>query len=401
MPQVAWAHSKVDPSAATAAWHGLVDHLQAVGDLAAGFSIQFGPHWAYLAGRWHDLGKFRPGFQAYIRLDADAHIEGRLPQSSEKTHSAAGALHALAQFQQRWGSGGAQAARALAYVIAGHHAGLANWTADEVAGGLETRLSEVGAPASRLEHDEAVAACRVNAPDLLPLPSDFDLLKALTAIPGVRGGNPLALSLWVRMLFSALVDADFLDTEAFMDGQRAAARQGYAAIADYRRQLDAHLDALAARVEQQGRGDDPVMAARASVLTQCRSKAALPPGVFTLTVPTGGGKTLSSLAFALSHAAAHGHRRVVYAIPYTSIIEQTADVFADIFGRDALVEHHSQADTADNSAAETQRSRLACENWDAPLIVTTNVQLFESLFATRTSRCRKLHRLAGSVIVLD
>ena len=401
MPQGPWAHSKPEATEPSDRWHGLVDHLNAVGHLAAGFASHFGPHWARLAGNWHDLGKFRPGFQAYIRLDADAAIEGRLAQSSHKTHSAAGALHALDQFRQQWGPGSEQAARALAYVIAGHHAGLGNWTADDNAGGLETRLLGTGAAASRLEYDEAVAACRASAPELLPLPSGFDLRQALASIPGARGGNPLALSLWVRMLFSALVDADFLDTEAFMDGQRARARQGHRPIADYQARLDAHLEAMALRVSQQGRTDDAVMAARASVLAQCRSKAALPPGVFTLTVPTGGGKTLSSLAFALTHAAAHGRQRVVYAIPYTSIIEQTVDVFAGIFGRDAVVEHHSQSDAADNGAGETQRSRLACENWDAPLVVTTNVQLFESLFAARTSRCRKLHRLAGSVIILD
>lgn len=201
------------------------------------------------------------------------------------------------------------------------------------------------------------------------------------------------------MLFSALVDADFLDTEQFMDARRTAARGGFVPLGHYARQLDAHLDALAAQVAASGRADDPVMLARAAVLRQCREKAAGPPGVYTLDVPTGGGKTLSSLSFALRHAAARGQRRVIYAIPYTSIIEQTADVFAAIFGRDALIEHHSQADADDTR--ETARSRLACENWDAPLIVTTNVQLFESLFAARTSRCRKLHNVAGSVIVLD
>lgn len=401
MPQDPWAHSKVDASDPAGRWHGLVDHLQAVSHLAEGFAASFGPEWGRLAGLWHDLGKFRPGFQAYIRLDAEAHIEGRLPQSSEKTHSAAGALHALSQFRQRWGSGGEQAARGLAYVIAGHHAGLSNWEPEDGASGLQTRLFGTGAPACKLEYDEAKTACQADAPALLPLPADFDLRLALAGIPGMRSGNPLALALWVRMLFSALVDADFLDTEAFMDGQRAQARQGHRPVAAYQAQLDAHLTNLAARVSQQGRADDAVMAARASVLAQCRSKAVLPPGVFSLTVPTGGGKTLSSLAFALSHAAAHGLRRVVYAIPYTSIIEQTADVFAGIFGRDAVIEHHSQADGDDNGAAATQRSRLACENWDAPLIITTNVQLFESLFAARTSQCRKLHRLAGSVIILD
>ena len=142
------------------------------------------------------------------------------------------------------------------------------------------------------------------------------------------------------------------------------------------------------------------MRARNAVLQRCREQALCAPGVFSLEVPTGGGKTLSSLAFALTHAVKHGKHRVIYVIPYTSIIEQTADVFGAIFGRDAVVEHHSQADTA-NDKSETATTRLACENWDAPLVVTTNVQLFESLFAARTSRCRKLHNLAASVIVLD
>jgi CRISPR-associated endonuclease/helicase Cas3 len=135
---------------------------------------------------------------------------------------------------------------------------------------------------------------------------------------------------------------------------------------------------------------------RAEVLRQCRDKAHNAPGIFSLTVPTGGGKTLSSLAFALEHAAHHNKRRVIYAIPYTSIIEQTANIFRDIFS-DVVVEHHSNLDP-DN---ETVKSRLATENWDAPLIVTTNVQFFESLFAAKTSRCRKLHNIVNSVVVLD
>jgi CRISPR-associated endonuclease/helicase Cas3 len=402
MPEQAWAHSKLEQGAGVSpVFHALTAHLHEVSRLAAEFAGNAGADWAQLAGLWHDLGKFRPGFQAYIRQTSDAHLEGRLPASSEKSHSAAGALHAMATFEARWGSRAATAARPLAYVIAGHHAGLADWHPSEVTSGLSTRLLGTGRQSSGLEHQEAAEACKSQAPGLLELPARFDLPKAIGAIPGLKSGNPLALATWIRMLFSALVDADFLDTEAFMDEGRRQTRAAWPALSMYRAQLTGRLDAMARQVRSDGREDDSVMRARADVLAKCRAKALLPPGVFTLTVPTGGGKTLSSLAFALEHAAVHGHRRIIHAIPYTSIIEQTADVFKGIFGSDAVVEHHSQSESDADGRRETARSRLACENWDAPLIVTTNVQLLESLFAARTSRCRKLHRIAHSVIVMD
>ena len=389
MSEEFWAHSGRDSP------HLLSEHLVAVGLRAAHHAAEFGATWAQLAGVWHDLGKYRPGFQAYIRQSADAHIEGRLPARSDKTHSAAGALHAIDVLTQRHGKPGEFAARLLAYVIAGHHAGLADWVA-----GLDARLLGDGAAASRREYDEALQACERSSPQLLALSSGFNLMQALRSIPGAAGANPLAWSLWVRMLFSALVDADFLDTEAYMADGRAAARERFEPIGLYAAQLDRMLAGMAEQVVASGRADDAVMRARRDVLQRCGEAALLRPGVFSLEVPTGGGKTLSSLAFALRHALTYGKRRVVYAIPYTSIIEQTADVFAGLFGRDAVVEHHSQAD-APSDAGETAATRLACENWDAPLIVTTNVQLFESLFAARTSRCRKLHNLINSVIVLD
>lgn len=396
MPPTALAHIRIDASTGRIVEHWLTAHSRDVSTLAADFAASFAPQWARVAGLWHDLGKFRPGFLRYIRgvSGVDAHLEGRWPTGSDKTHSAAGALHALAVLHQRHGEAGRLASRVLAYVIAGHHAGLADWN-----GGLDDRLLGGRAVDSQREYEEARAECAREAPELLDLPDGFDLRTALAAIPGLRSGNPLALSLWIRMLFSTLVDADFLDTERFMDEERNDRRSGFAPIGWYRERLDRHLERLAKDVMSAGRGDDAVMQARQAVLAQCRDKATLPPGVFSLTVPTGGGKTLSSLAFGLAHAERHGQQRVIYAIPYTSIIEQTADVLAGIFGRDAVIEHHSQTEA--DPAAETARSRLACENWDAPLVVTTNVQLFESLFAARTSRCRKLHRLAGSVIVLD
>ncbi|HOM13374.1 MAG TPA: CRISPR-associated endonuclease Cas3'' [Rubrivivax sp.] len=373
--------------------HGLLDHLRGVAQLTAARLPTASAPWGRLAGLWHDLGKFRPGFQRYVRLDLDAHIEGRALVSADKTHSAAGAMHALDLLKARHGAHGRAGGWLLAHLIASHHHGL--YDHDQLA----ERLLGGGAAASERERDEALAACGAATPELLDLPAQLNPAALFSAIPGMAQKEPLAQSLWLRLLFSALVDADFLDTEAYLDGTRAARRAGFAPLGDYLLRLDAHLDRLTEHTRAAGRGDDPVMRARAAVLADCRAAAQQPPGVFSLQVPTGGGKTLASLAFALRHAVAHGLERVVVAIPDTSIVEQTADVFAAVFGRDAVVEHHSQAEA--DPGHDTARSRLACENWDAPLVVTTNVQLLESLFAARTSRCRKLHRLQRCVIVLD
>lgn len=351
--------------------HALNDHLREVAHRAGEFAGKINAtDLVRLAGLWHDLGKFRHGFQKYIRSQAgaEASIESRVP-GRDKTHSSAGALHAV----ERFGDAG----RALAYLIAGHHGGLRDWH-----GGLDARLAK-GNPDAQREYEDARAVA----------PSELLAMGAAPDLRHVPGGSA-GFALWTRMLFSCLVDADFLDTEAFMDGEKAAAREGYATLAELAARFDAYMETL-----KVGTDGTAVNALRADVLTQCRAAAAGKPGLYSLTVPTGGGKTLSSMAFALEHARIHGKQRIVYAIPYTSIVEQTADVFACIFGAENIVEHHSQSE-ADNDK-ETMGSRLACENWDAPLIVTTNVQLFESLFAAKTSRCRKLHNLVDSVIVLD
>lgn len=384
------AHTMRLPSGAIQ-WHLLDEHLREVARIAAEFAAPFdGQPWSYLAGLWHDLGKYRAGFQTYIRMtaDPDAHIEGK-PTGQEKTHSAAGALHAIEVFKQAEPKQGAALARVLAYLIAGHHAGLADWHDSELHVGLGFRLFDK--KESGVEYTEALAAApaEILQPNL-PLPS-------LRSLPGGSDG----FALWVRMLFSCLVDADFLDTEQFMSDGRSRARDGFPGIEALCSALDDFLARKAAEVAAHGLANNTVNRLRADVLRQCREAALLPPGFFTLEVPTGGGKTLSSLAFALTHAAQHERARIIYAIPYTSIIEQTADVFRGVFADlgEVVVEHHSQADS--DGKDETARSRLACENWDAPLVVTTNVQLFESMFAARTSRCRKLHNLVGSVIVLD
>ncbi|MEZ5632199.1 MAG: CRISPR-associated endonuclease Cas3'' [Burkholderiaceae bacterium] len=382
-----WAHSPPEGSGKDPHW--LDEHLQSVGRLAAAFAPERAQAVARLAGLWHDLGKRRPGFQAYIQRTGivDAHIER--VADKDKTHSAAGALWAIQHLEQSHGTQGKILGRLLQCVIAGHHAGLDNWEGGQ-GPGLSARLT--GQDAQR-ELSEALA--RPQADDILKATlADIDL-NNVGICNEHQKLNPGRFALWVRMVFSALVDADFLDTEAYMDVRQAEARRGECDLRPFRDELNAYLTAF-------GEPKTAVNRIRADVLAQCHSKASLPPGVFSLTVPTGGGKTLSSLAFALEHAVKHGKRRIVYAIPYTSIIEQTADVFREVFralGEDAVIEHHSNAES--NPEEETTRSRLACENWDAPLIVTTNVQLFESLFARKTSRCRKLHSLVNSVIVLD
>ena len=348
--------------------HDLGEHLRGVGQCAEAFARVFDSgDWARVAGLWHDLGKYSAEFQQRIKsvsgYDAEAHLEG---SAGRVDHSTAGAQHAKAQFGLH--------GRILAYLIAGHHAGLPDWHADESRGGtLKARLDDK----SHLERT-------------LSQEIPTEILSQPQPTSALLGGSD-GFALWVRMLFSCLVDADFLDTEAFMDAGKAVQRSNTLTPPDLLPRFNAHMEEQFSHASP-----TPVNRVRADVLRQCRDKAHEAPGLFSLTVPTGGGKTLSSLAFALEHAVFHGKRRIIYAIPYTSIIEQTANVFRGIYPDD-VIEHHSNLDPE----KETVKSRLAAENWDAPLIVTTNVQFFESLFAARTSRCRKLHNIVDSVVVLD
>ncbi|MEO8671930.1 MAG: CRISPR-associated helicase Cas3' [Tahibacter sp.] len=375
------AHSK---TAEQPQGHDLAEHLRQVGMLAAKAASRFGSaQWGYLAGIWHDLGKYRPPFQHRLELAgaADAHIEGL---GARVTHSNAGALHAIEKL-------GAMRGRLLAALIAGHHAGLPDLqTGDGAGASLEERLVFGG---STLEYGESLAQ---------PIPAD--ILNANTDGLSACPGGVEGFALWQRMVFSCLVDADFLDTEAYFNPSRARLRGGHPPLAALKPAFDNHMAKLAAKTKA-CETISIVNRHRADVLAQCRAKgrrADLKPGFFRLTVPTGGGKTLASLAFALEHALTHGKRSIIYAIPYTSIIEQTASVFREVFatlGDELVLEHHSNLDV--DERRENHSNRLATDNWDAPLIVTTNVQLFESLHAARTSRCRKLHNLVDSVIVLD
>lgn len=366
------AHVKLDDDSGN--WlepHRLEEHLQKVAGLSGESAGKFeSAGWGTAAGLWHDLGKYRGAFQKYIR-DAsgyereNAHVEG--PQ--RVTHSTAGAVHAINQWPPVPG-------HIIAYLIAGHHAGLPDWSGGR--GSLQFRLQESGA-----EYSEAMEA---------QIPEEL-LTSHLPDIPVVARSTD-SISLWMRLLFSCLVDADFLDTESYMAPERVKQRGQLPKLSELHPVFFERMGHL-----QKKAAETPLNHTRKAIFDACQMAAAEPPGIFSLTVPTGGGKTLASLGFALEHARQHIKSRIIYAIPFTSIIEQNAAVFREFLGEEAVLEHHSSLDV--DPGSENAGSRLAAENWDAPLIVTTNVQLFESLFASRTSRCRKLHNLVNSIVILD
>jgi CRISPR-associated endonuclease/helicase Cas3 len=347
-------------------WQPLEEHLKNVAEMARLFAKAFGAgDWGYLAGLWHDLGKYSEAFQQ--RLGAaegtDAHIETK---PGRVDHSTAGAQYAFNILRDK--------GKILAYAIAGHHAGLPNGKANE-ASDLTSRLKK-------------------NVPDYSSFPNQLFNIATLNDPPFMSDKKRFGfqLSFFVRMIFSSLVDADFLDTEAFMDREKSLWRKGYPDLSEMDNRLTSALNKLIGSAS-----DTPINEHRTKILKNCLDAAESPQGLFSLTVPTGGGKTLSSLAFAMKHALKHGLERIIYVIPYTSIIEQNAAVFRKILGEDAVLEHHSNFEPKE----EDHRSRLAAENWDAPLIVTTNIQFFESLYRCRSSRCRKIHNIAKSVVILD
>ena len=201
------------------------------------------------------------------------------------------------------------------------------------------------------------------------------------------------MSFLIRMLYSCLVDADYLDTEAFMKNGETGRKTGQT-IPALLEKLNSHIADWLVNEDR-----DTINGHRTEILKCCIKKGNEKKGLFRLTVPTGGGKTVASLAFALNHAAKHEMKRIIYVIPYTSIIEQNAKVFCDILGEDNVLEHHSSIDYG--SSDELMPKQLAAENWDLPIIVTTNVQFFESLFSNKSSKCRKLHNIANSVVIFD
>ncbi len=366
--------------------HPLEQHLCKVADLANEFGASFhSSEWARLAGLWHDLGKYRPAFQKHIRkssgYDPNASISSE--KDPKKNHASTGAIYAVDYMKKQ----GCEAfGRALAYMIAGHHTGLPDYAKSDAKGrALDDTLTRDKDFLPEALSEQIPAKVLAGCVPKTKLPMDtWDDLHC-----------------WIRMGFSALVDADFLDTEQFMQPGKAAQREAnYPDIPALLRCFEAYMRKMTGALDAQAKTSE-VNQLRAEVLQQTRDKAKSRPGIYTLTVPTGGGKTLSSLAFALKHACVHNKQRIIYAIPYTSIIEQTANTFRKVFANcgDVVLEHHSNVEPEENREITT--TRLAAENWHIPVIVTTTVQLFESLFAARPSRCRKLHNLVNSVIVLD
>lgn len=319
-------------------WESLEAHLFATAERTEEFAKSFGEGCGYNAGLWHDLGKYQPAFQSYIR--------GETPKGVR--HALIGALHAFRKDRQNL---------LTAAAIAAHHGQLKN---------VRDLVDDINDGRALPEFPELVAAGRVGKrPEVIPA------------------------AIWTRFLFSALVDADSLETERWDTGKdrwrcETDVPQLIAA-------LENHLAALGVRA------DSPVNSLRRAVQNRCRDVAGLKPGPFRLTVPTGGGKTLASLLFALHHCKTNQLRRVIVVIPYLSIIEQTAGVLKGIFGDDAVLEHHSNLE----GDSDDRVNRRAIENWDSPIIVTTSVQFFETLHSNKKRVLRKLHNLAESVVVLD
>lgn len=380
--------------------HWLDEHLRSVGKWATEFASHFGAgELAECLGLWHDLGKYNPKFQAYLKAQEQGQQHEKVP------HAIWGAALAYLLLWKR--DKNSEDWKEIALPIAGHHAGLDN------GGELSLKLEKF-----LKENSDFVK----HLPQNFPKPQN----KAL------QGFHPYLINstkreLFIRMAFSALVDADYLDTEKHFNQGKADQRGQWASIKTLWQRFEVNQTLLLASAQQST--SDDVRLVRRQVYDACCQKAKNSPGaVYRLRVPTGGGKTRSSLAFALQHILRNldSLHRIIVAIPYTSIIDQNVQEYRKILdkkyhqvlnpdlnqiilengrflGDDAVLEHHSQYEPVadENQNPAVLQSRFATENWDAPLIVTTTVQLFESLFANRTSRVRKLHNIAQSVIILD
>ena len=339
----------------------LKDHLCGTAELAGHFAGRFGKaDWGYACGMLHDIGKYSLAFQDKIKNNSNRQVD----------HSTAGAK---ACFEK----GGMYSF--MSYCIAGHHSGLPDYGSSSDPGNAPTLQ---GRKKKHIEDCDAYKS-EIHIPEIKTLPFD----------PKDSPDLDFSLSVFIRMLYSCLVDADFLDTEYFMKEGRTQRETG--------EEPSVLLEKLKKHVAGWLLNEDTetVNGRRTEILRHCFECGHKERGIFQLTVPTGGGKTIASLAFALQHAVENQMDRVIYVIPYTSIIEQNAAVFREILGEQNVLENHYNVDY--ESTEELKPMQLASENWDKPVVVTTNVQFFESLFANKSSKCRKLHNIANSVIIFD
>lgn len=385
------AHLKYEESSHNLIVQTISDHSTGTALLAEEFAPEALKGLVAAAATWHDIGKYQNEFQTYLRALYQANTGDQIKRV---VHAGLGAVHAMqtcndSLFDSLFGC-------MVAYLIAGHHAGLPDWNNPQTNRGLKYTLATCA---------EAYVAIKNQLPEnYFAAKTDDHNLSSLLKRMG-ENKSPTGLSLALRIAFSCLVDADFLDTETFMEHGRSVQRKSrhekLPEIEDLLHAFDEYMRRFESVPETK------VNQIRRQIKEDVERGADLDRQFFSLTVPTGGGKTLDSLCFGLLYAAKHHKKRIIYAVPYTSIIEQTAAVFRKIFDRypQAVLEHHSgiATDLAENDEQQDQLKLmyLAVENWDAPIIVTTNVQLFESLFAARTSRCRKLHNICDSVIILD
>lgn len=386
MPDPIIAHTREDGSLQT-----LLEHIEGVSHHCALFLEEAGlPELAPLGrllAQLHDAGKAQTAFQRYI-----------LGKSDQKApHSAAGALLAtqlLPSLPKGHPLKRTRIAQLLAYAISGHHRGLYDY------GELENKLKNIDTKDRCKKVEGTLSELMSEVQNWVKehgAKTEAYLRKLASRVEGEEQAQAL-----IRLLFSCLVDADFLDTEAFMDEERKGRRQeatsGYASLETLRDRLTKHMEGFST--------EGKINEARRAFLNQCREHGrTCPKGYYSLFLPTGGGKTLSSMAWALETAPNHKAQRIIYVIPYTSIITQTAGIFREIFGEENVLEHHSDisfsGDESSQEAERYERTRLLAENWDAPIIVTTNVQFFESLFSHKVSRSRKVHSIANSVVVFD
>lgn len=344
------------------------EHSLGVAELARQFASEFGMgDFGYVMGMLHDKGKEKNEFQNYIRYKNG--LEEKKSYTKEgKAHAYVGGLMAKDLYEHLY--------PILSYPIAGHHSGLDDYYPSTGSRGLKSKMEQ-------------------------SMPSEVKMNDCTSEIHVPFFLNKLSINEYThvtRMLFSCLKDADCLNTEEFMSHESFVLRtRPKATIADLLPLLENFLSKLS-----QQACDSDVNRIRNLIQCYCREKSTSEKGFYGLTVPTGGGKTLSSLLWAMLHAKKNNLRRIIIAIPYTSIIVQTARILKQIFGEENVLEHHCNFDVDQiKNEEERERMTLAMDNWDFPIIVTTNVQLFESMFSSKGSDCRKLHNIVNSVIILD